>query len=71
VQWALVACYAPWGIDAELYLNGKVNDVSSLVTETLTLINSPLNPILYCWKIRAVRAAVKNIIRQLNCTLNN
>jgi len=69
VQLGLVACYVPWGINVVLYLNGKGNDVSSLVTQTLTLINSSLNPIMYCWKIRAVRAAVKDTIRQINCFL--
>ena len=67
VQLALVACYAPWGTAVALYVNGIENDVAWLVTETLVYLNSSLNPILYCWKIRAVRQAVKDTIRQLNC----
>ena len=67
VQLALVACYAPWGIAVVLYVNGIENDVAWLVTETLVYLNSSLNPILYCWKIRAVRQAVKATIRQLHC----
>ena len=67
VQLALVACYAPWGIAVALYVNGIENDVTWLVTETLVYLNSSLNPILYCWKIRAVRQAVKDTIRQLHC----
>ena len=67
VQLALVACYAPWGIAVVLYVNGIGNYVVWIVTETLVYLNSSLNPILYCWKIRAVRQAVKDTIRQLNC----
>ena len=69
VQLALVACYTPWGIDALLYINTIHfgNYLFPLVTETLVYLNSSLNPILYCWKIREVRQAVKDIIRQLNC----
>ena len=67
VQLALVVCYAPWGIAVALYVNGIGNDVAWLVTETLVCLNSSLNPILYCWKIRAVRQAVKDTIRQLHC----
>ena len=67
VQFALVACYAPWGIAVALYVNGIENDVAWLVTETLVYLNSSLNPILYCWKIRAVRQAVKDTTRQLHC----
>ena len=67
VQLALVVCYAPWGIAVALYVNGIGNDVAWLVTETLVHLNSSLNPILYCWKIRPVRQAVKDTIRQLHC----
>ena len=67
VQLALVVCYAPWGIAVVLYVNGIGNYVVWIVTETLVYLNSSLNPILYCWKIRAVRQAVKDTIRQLNC----
>ena len=67
VQLALVTCYAPWGIAVVLYVNGIWNYLAWLVTETLVYLNSSLNPILYCWKIRAVRQAVHQTIRQLNC----
>ena len=67
VQLALVACYIPWGILAVLFVIGIENDEAWIATETLIYLNSSLNPILYCWKIREVRQAVKDIIRQLNC----
>ena len=67
VQLALVACYIPWGILGLLFVIGIENDESWIAAETLIYLNSSLNPILYCWKIREVREAVKYIIRQLNC----
>ena len=68
VQLALVACYAPWGIVVVLYVNEIESDVAWLVSETLVYLNSSLNPILYCWTIRVVRRAVKDIIRQSTCS---
>ena len=67
VQLALVACYVPFGILVLLTLNGNRSDVYLLVTNTLVFLNSSLNPILYCWKIREVKQAVKYTIRQLYC----
>ena len=67
VQLALVACYIPYGIIAMLDVNGIKNDVARFITETLVYLNSSLNPILYCWKIKEVRQAVKDTIRQLYC----
>ena len=31
-------------------------------------LNSSLNPLLYCWKIREVRQAVKDTIKQVSCS---
>ena len=70
VQLALVACYVPFAVAAILDVNGIKNDVARFTTETLVFLNSSLNPILYCWKIREVRQAVKDTIRQLNCLKN-
>ncbi len=67
VQLALVACYFPWVIVAVLDANGIGQDVAWLAASTLVYLNSSLNPILYCWKIRGVKQAVKGTIRQLHC----
>ena len=67
VQLALVACYVPFAIVAVLDVKGIKNVLALLSTETLVYLNSSLNPILYCWKIREVKQAVKNTVRQLNC----
>ena len=67
VQLALVACYVPWGIVVALKVNEIKHYVLWTVTGTLVFLNSSLNPILYCWKIREVKQAVKATIRQLYC----
>ena len=65
VQLALVVCYAPYGVVAGIAIN---NLVVQFASSTLVYLNSSLNPILYCWKIREVRQAVKDTIRQLYCS---
>ena len=40
-------------------------------TVTLVLLNSSLNPLLYCWKIREVGQAVQDTIRDLLCSSPN
>jgi len=67
VQLALAACYVPWSILALLFLVGINNEMAWITTETLLYLNSSLNPVLYCWKIREVRRAAKATIKQLNC----
>ena len=67
VQLALTTCYVPFVIVAVLDANGIENGAAWIATEILVYINSSINPILYCWKIRAVRQAVKDTIRQLYC----
>ena len=70
VQLVLVACYVPFAVAAVLDVNGVKNDVARLTTETLVYLNSSLNPILYCWKIRELKQAVKDTIRRLFCFEN-
>ena len=67
LQLALVACYVPWRIVNVLFVSAGIdNYLAWRITVTLIYLNSSLNPILYCWKIRAVRQAAKDTIRQLN-----
>ena len=69
LQLTLVVCYLPY-IILLAYTMARNNLSSSLFiasqfSVTLVYLNSSLNPILYCWKIREVRQAVKDTIRQL------
>ena len=70
VQLTLVACYIPYGIVVALFSNGGLPSSDYLawdLTLTLVYLNSSLNPFLYCWKIREVNQAVKEIIREALC----
>ena len=70
VQGTLVVCYLPYavvialtpqrGITLPIYLARQY-------TGTVVYLNSTLNPLLYCWRIRGVRQAVKETLRQLFC----
>ena len=74
VQMTLVVSYLPFlitealkhqrGIPLSLYHAREF-------TGTLVLLNSSLNPLLYCWKIREVRQAVKDTMRELLCSSPN
>ena len=74
VQLALVVCYLPFAILEVFHPQNAVERprrpyffVAERYLATLVLLNSSLNPILYCWKIREVRQAAKNTIRALFC----
>ncbi|KAL9969890.1 hypothetical protein ACROYT_G022162 [Oculina patagonica] len=74
LQLTVVACYSPQGIVAALVTNSELSSsvlLASLYTVTLVLLNSSLNPILYCWKIEEVKQAVKDTIRQVLCCSSN
>ena len=70
VQGTMVICYLPYFIVVPLTLHRGMSlslyRVSQF-TATLVYLNSSLNPLLYCWKIREVRQAVKETLRQLFC----
>ena len=72
VQLALFFCYIPIFIFfilstvtiSDWFKEGSIFAVSAL---TVVYFNSTLNPILYCWKIREVREAVKTTVKQIPC----
>ena len=70
VQITLVVCYLPYGIASALAPQRGLSFsfyLARQLTVTLVYLNSSLNPLLYCWKIREVKQAVKDTIRQLCC----
>ena len=70
VQGTLVACYVPYVITVALTPQRRMTlsvYLSRQFTATLLYLNSSLNPLLYCLKIREVRQAVKETLRQLLC----
>ena len=72
VHLALVFCYFPIFIFLILsivnigdwFKGGSIFHVSAL---TVVYFNSTLNPILFCWKMREVREAVKTTLKQIRC----
>ena len=69
VELTLVACYLPHTIVVVTMfaISGSAPPSLALtwaVTLSLVYFNSSLNPLLYCWKMREVRRAVKNTTRQ-------
>ena len=71
VQLALGFCYLPYMSVVMLLTNGIITLTgwgSLLLGATITILclNSTLNPILYCWRIREVKQAMKSTIRQLS-----
>ena len=72
VQFALIVCYLPFIVAGILTVYGKllrsaVGIAYFRVALSIFYLNSSLNPILYCWKIREMKQAVKDIITQLSC----
>ena len=67
VQFTLIVCYVPYGIESIIWINGISTDYTWLSTPTLVYLNSSLNPFLYCWKMREVRQAVKDTVREFCC----
>ena len=70
IQLALAVCYTPYLIVSVILItgwNGSVADVAWISLLTLVYLNSSLNPILYCWKIRQVRQAMKAMVKQILC----
>ena len=68
LQLAFVVCFLPNGIVWALLSQKKISPFVLLVrkyTITLVYLNSSLNPILYCWRIREIRQALKDTIKQL------
>ena len=70
VQLALVFCYFPIfiffvvGMAPNWYRKGSIFYVCAA---TVVYFNSTLNPILFCWKIREVREAVKTTLKKIPC----
>ena len=68
VQGTLIICYLPSGIEEALQLQRGMTlsiYLAQQFTATLVYLNSSLNPLLYCWRIREVRQAVKETLRQM------
>ena len=67
VNLTLAMCYIPFAVvTAVIAIRGSSAFLSlaEFLTVSLVYLNSSLNPVLYCWKIKEVRQAVKETIRE-------
>ena len=74
IQMTFLVCYLPFGIALGIPTITGVGNPSTGLALSITLLllffNSSLNPLLYCWKMREVRQAVKTTIRNLCYSTN-
>ena len=76
VQFALLVCYLPFIVASmlivyEKLLGSAVGIAYFRVALSIIYLNSSVNPILYCWKIREVKKSAKDTIRQLKCCITS
>ena len=68
VYLAFVICYLPDCCRLVIFAVLKTstsNEILRLYTLTLWFLNSSLNPVIYCWKMRPVRLAAVDILRKI------
>ena len=58
-----LACHLPIAIAILETRRNKVGEHMLIYTHTLLYLSSSLVPLVYCWKFRHIRCAIKNILR--------
>ena len=63
----LVICYSPYVVVYIVNFIGKAGDLTLglLLSTTVMFLNSALNPLLYCWRIREIRLVVLKKFKRL------
>ena len=67
IQMTMVACYVPFIVATVLNRYRRDNDIAWSVSVTMLYLNSSLNPLVYCWKMKEIKRAVKNTVTQSCC----
>ena len=66
---AMIICYAPFGFlliaNTTLFVLNESIEIIHVFAITLVYFNSSLNPVLYCWKMKEVKHAVREILSNL------
>ena len=71
VKMTLLVCYFPYTILAAIFaISAEYFTLAWELSLSLIMLNSSLNPIMYCWKMGEVRKAVKDTIRLFWYSLN-
>ena len=76
IQFAMLACYGPYIVMVFLWDFGNIDYSTEVMIAgeffvCLFFLNSSLNPVLYCWRIKDVKQEVKNAIFNCLCCLVN
>ena len=70
VYLAFLVCYLPNVCFLIVYLifgpSSSITVVLDLFSSTLLFLNSTLNPLIYCWKLRRIRLTILTILRNIN-----
>ena len=69
----LLVCYLPYVIGEATLRNHDRNIAFKkfyLFSMTLVFLNSSLNPVIYCWKMRHIRHAIMDILRNMSWNRN-
>ena len=63
----LMICYCPYLVVSIVYFIGKAGELNLgiFLSTTAVFLNSALNPLLYCWRIREIRLAVLRTFRNI------
>lgn len=64
----MILCYLPKLISLCLYTTSNKNWTSIWnFADTVVFMNSSVNPILYCWRLRELRMPVIQVVRKILC----
>ena len=64
----LIICYFPIHVILTVFAtSGKDWQTEWNFAQTVVFMNSSINPLLYCWRLREHRTAVKKTVRQMLC----
>jgi len=68
IMGTFVVCYCPLlfiqSIEIAMIKERRYFIISDLLTDTLFMMNSALNPVIYCWRIQEIRNAVLQLLRR-------
>lgn len=63
ILFVFILCYSPFAAVLVMFTMGEMSNNGVLIyTYNLLLLNSSINPLVYCWRHRDIRAAVKQTL---------
>ena len=68
VYFVFLACYLPFYctlLARKIYKDFLISTNLFYFSQTLMFINSSLNPVIYCWRMRDIRRSIKDILRNI------